>query len=158
MPRKVSTDDRVEAFDVLARYCWYVDEGDGEAWADLWTPDGVFAGAASHPIRGREAFKQIAASSLGGAFRHQHSNLFADYGETENDLIVRGYNLVTSWLNEPQLVSMGVARYHLIRSGDTWKIKSKATRMLVRNDYPVERLPPGFPIPANLATTWPPLS
>ena len=158
MPGRVTVEDRLEAFDVLSRYCWYVDEGEGDAWADLWTPDGVFAGATPEPVRGREALKKIATGSLSGGFRHQHSNLFADYGETRNDLIVRGYNLVTSWLGPPRLVSMGVVRYHLLRSADTWKIKSKATRMLVPADYLPERMPPGFPLPANIATTWPPLS
>lgn len=155
---KVSVEDTISAFDVLARYCWYVDEGDGEAWAALWTPDGVFAGATPEPIRGHEALKKIPETSLRAGARHKHANLFADYGESADDLIVRGYNLVTSWLNDPKMTSIGVARYHLVRRGDTWKIKSKSTRMIVSKDFPTDGMPDGFPLPADQPSRWPPLT
>ena len=37
--------DRVMIADLLARYVWAADYGTPEEWADLFTPDGVFAGA-----------------------------------------------------------------------------------------------------------------
>jgi hypothetical protein len=35
MGKKLTLADRAEVTDVLARYCWHVDEGDSDDWADL---------------------------------------------------------------------------------------------------------------------------
>ena len=67
--KKVNVEDRMEVYEVCARYCWYVDEGDSEAWADLWTEDGVFAGVTPEPLRGREALKGVPPTSIAGRFQ-----------------------------------------------------------------------------------------
>ena len=157
MSKKVSLEDRAEISDVLARYCFFVDEGRSDAWADLWTDDGVFVGIAPEPIEGREALKMIPGWSLSGGCRHKLVNLILEYGDTDNDMVVRCYNLVTGWLNDASFNSFAVARYTLVRVGDTWKIKSNRVRMLMPAGYDPAGYPEGFPYPANQPTHWPPI-
>jgi hypothetical protein len=154
--KKVSVEDRLEVYDLLARYCWHVDEGDAEAWADLWTEDGAFSGVSAETIRGREALKHVPGNSLSGGTRHNLINVIMDYGDTTDDMIVRGYNLVHSWMAGGAVACNAVVKYHLVRRGDTWKIKSNQARLQVPPGSP-NQLPPGFPTPANQPTTWPAL-
>jgi hypothetical protein len=39
---RLSAEDRLEIFELLARYCWAIDCDDGPAWAATFVPDGVF--------------------------------------------------------------------------------------------------------------------
>jgi hypothetical protein len=154
--KKVSVEDRLEVNDLLARYCWHVDEGDCDAWADLWTEDGVFAGVTPEPIRGREALKQVPAWSLSGGSRHNLINVIPEYGATEDEITVRAYNLVFSWMNAGAINCNAVALYKLVRRNGEWKIKSNQVRMQVPPNAP-QQLPAGFPTPADQPTTWPPI-
>lgn len=152
---KVTTDDRLDACDVLARYCFLLDEGDADGWVSLWEEDGVFIGTRSEAVRGHAALRSAAALTLAGGMRHYITNIICDYGDTTDDLIVRGYNLVISWLAEPRLFANAVVRYHLVRRGDGWKIKSNQVRLQVPPDFPADRLPEGFPIPNDQPTRFP---
>lgn len=157
MGKKVTLEDRAEISDVLARYCFFVDEGESDAWADLWTEDGVFAGVTREPIRGREALRQVPVWSLSGGCRHKLVNMIPEYGESEDEMIVRCYNFVTSWLDDARFNSLAVARYHLVRQGDTWKIKSNQVRMMMPAGHAPNMHPEGFPYPANQPTRFPPI-
>jgi len=154
--KKVSVEDRTEVYEVCARYCWYVDEGDSDAWVDLWTEDGVFAGVTPEPLRGREALKSVPATSIAGGCRHNLVNIRMEYGDTEDDIILHGYNVVFSWAAGGAIICNAVVRYHLVRRGDTWKIKTNQSRLQVPPNSP-SQLPPGFPTPPTQTTTWPPL-
>jgi hypothetical protein len=158
MTKIVSLEDRAKVEDLLARYCFFVDEGESDAWADLWTEDGIFAGATPKPVAGREALKGVPIWSQSGGCRHSLVNLIMDYGETNDEMIVRGYNLVTNWLDDAKLGVLSVVRYHLVRRGDIWKIKSNAVRNLVPTNRPPGDLPEGFPYPSDQPTRFPPLS
>lgn len=157
MQKKMSLEDRAEIMDVLARYCFFVDEGASAEWVDLWTEDGVFAGVTPEPLRGREALAMVPGWSLSGGCRHKVVNVIPEYGDTTDEAIVRCYNFVSSWLGDASFNSLAVARYHLVRRGDTWKIKSNQVRMLLPTGFNPEQYPKGFPLPANQPTTWPPL-
>ncbi|HEY3695853.1 nuclear transport factor 2 family protein [Phenylobacterium sp.] len=157
MGGKVTLEDRAEVSDVLARYCFFVDEGESDAWTDLWTEDGVFAGVTPEPIRGREALKQVPVWSLSGGCRHKLVNPILEYGDTDDEMIVRCYNFVTAWLNDASINSLAVARYHLLRRGDTWKIRSNQVRMQTPAGSDTNNYPEGFPYPANQPTKFPPI-
>ena len=154
---KVTVEDRLDAQDLLARYCLLLDEGDCEGWVALWEPDGVFIGTRREAVRGHDELRSAAALTLAGGIRHYLTNLACDYGDTRDDMIVRGYNLIISWLAEPTLFGNAVVRYHLVRRADGWKIKSNQVRLQVPPGFPADRLPDGFPIPNNEATRFPAL-
>jgi len=154
---KVTAEDRCEVSDVLARYCFFVDEGEVDEWVDLWTEDGVFAGVTPHQLKGREALRQVPGWALSGGSRHKLVNLIMDYGQTSDEMTVRCYNFVTGWLGDARFGTLAVAKYRLVRRGDTWKIKSNQVRMLTPAGFDPARLPEGFVYPADQPTRYPPL-
>lgn len=157
MRKKITLEDRAEITDLLARYCWHVDEGEAAEWADLWIEDGVFAGIAREPLRGREALMSVPVWALSVGARHKLQNVVMDYGSTDDEMVVLAYNFVTSWLGDAKFGTLALARYLFVRAGDTWKIKSNQVRLLAPADFDTDALPDGFPTPANTPTTWPPL-
>lgn len=76
MSASLSADDRWNIYDLYARYCWELDYGDAEAWADTFTEDGHHAGNSGTNVRGREALIEYATTvgSLIRAKALQHWN------------------------------------------------------------------------------------
>jgi SnoaL-like domain len=81
MADRLTTDDWVAISDFMAEYCWRVDEGDGDGWAALFTPDGVFSGATPEPYVGPEQLRMIPINaykdSNQGMMRHIVANMTA---------------------------------------------------------------------------------
>ncbi|MBX3511491.1 MAG: nuclear transport factor 2 family protein [Hyphomonadaceae bacterium] len=157
MPEKLSLSDRADITDLLARYCVYLDEGEADAWLDLWLDDGVFAGASPQPLRGRQALAQLPVRSLSTGSRHLLGNIVADYGASKDEIVVRCYNLVTSWLGGGRFNSMAIARYELVRVGDSWKIRSNRIRRMMPGEPDPNMFPEGFCYPADQPTKFPPV-
>lgn len=131
----VSTDDYVAVADHLARYCWKVDTGDIDGWAELWTEDGIFRGTGPKDIVGREALRNVPAGvkqSCGNRMVHLAGNLYCDYGENNDTIIAHFYNYVTTWLSgapgTPSVLARSVAT--LVRNGDGWLIQMNHVDML----------------------------
>jgi uncharacterized protein (TIGR02246 family) len=76
--------DRLEIQELAARYCWADDTGDGEAFAAVFTPDGVFK-STRHNARGRAELvalgKSIAPPKPAG-IQHWVTNMVID-GDAE---------------------------------------------------------------------------
>jgi uncharacterized protein (TIGR02246 family) len=120
----VTGPDRDAISQILARYCWAFDAGDGDAYAALWTEDGVLSGFGA-PSVGHAALKQAVAQSfeqLGGKTRHHLHNVVMAYAGLGDEVRVEGYNLVTNWAEMPSLFAMVESRFVLRREGETWKI------------------------------------
>lgn len=109
--------------DLLARYCWAFDAGDGDAYVALWTEDGVLTGFGP-PSVGHVALKQAVAQSyeqLGGKTRHHMTNLVMEY-DGEDQVRIKGYNLVTNWAEKPALFAMVEQGLTCRRIDGGWKI------------------------------------
>jgi len=131
----VSTDDYVAVADHIARYCWKVDAGDPDGWADLWLEDGVFTGISPEPIVGREALRQVPIgikASVGYTMAHKAVNIFCDYGESKDVIKAHLYNFVTTWMSgepgKPNVMARCVMT--LVRTGGGWKIKTNEADLL----------------------------
>jgi ketosteroid isomerase-like protein len=74
----LTTEDRLAILDLIARYNHAYDQGDGEAYADTWTEDGVFEGART--ARGRAELQAMPQSSAerGWSVRHWTANPVID--------------------------------------------------------------------------------
>ena len=133
MGKRVSIEDHVAISDLWGRYCWLIDEGRADEWVALWTEDGVFADFGPNPMVGSEALKSmsIGFAASGGKSRHMAGNLHCDYGENENIVIARFYNLVTDWAKGGSFKLMGICQATLVRDGHGWKIKRNDVRMLM---------------------------
>jgi hypothetical protein len=123
----VSTDDYVSISDFFGRYCWRVDAGDEEGWADLWAEDGVFAGVLPEPVVGREALMAIPRNAFAGSqgkLRHHVGSLNCDYdGDSRDIVIARYYNLVTNWLQGGAFTCLAASTVRLRRDGTSWLIE-----------------------------------
>jgi len=126
MGKQASTADIAAIGNHMGRYCWLVDEGEAEAWANLWTEDGVFTGISPEPVVGREQLKHIPITAFkdhGGKLRHMIGQIYVEYGSNENEAIAKFYNLVTEWQNGGKFFVMALCTVLLVRAGDGWKIK-----------------------------------
>jgi hypothetical protein len=132
---KISVEDWVDISNLLGRYQWLFDRGDGEAWATLFTEDGVFEGLGPTPFRGHEALKQI--PPMGGYFRflarHMPGSIWMEYGEGQDEIFVHLYNLFSTWLPEegPRFQQMADCTLHLARIDGEWKLKSNVIKGLL---------------------------
>ena len=120
----VTGTDRDAIADLLARYCWAFDAGDGDAYVALCVDDGVLSGF-GEPSVGHEALRQAVAQSyeqLGGKTRHHLHNVVMEYDGGPNTVRGKGYNLVTNWGDTQALFAMVEQRFGLRRVGDDWMI------------------------------------
>ncbi len=62
MKPKVSLEDRVEIEELMARYCWALDTGDFEGYADCFAEDGWLAHWPQGKCVGREGLKRATQS------------------------------------------------------------------------------------------------
>ena len=127
----LTSDDRSAIQDLLARYCWHFDEGEGDAWADLWTVDGSFTGIPD-PAHGRETLRQLPAGFHGmfaGRMRHQIVNVAADPGPAADQAEVRAYSLLSDWREAGKLFAFAKLSMQLRRVSGAWKIQSLHAQM-----------------------------
>lgn len=135
----VSTDDYVAVLDHIGRYCWRVDAGDADGWADLWTDDGVFTGISPEPIVGREALRHVPLGVVGehgDGCCHKACDLFCDYAGSTDTIHAHFYNFVSVWETDKPArpYVMARCRMTLVRRGGGWLISRNDARMLVSGE------------------------
>ncbi len=121
----IDTADRLAIDDLLARYGWAFDQGDGDAYAALFAEDGVLTGF-GEPFRGRAALAALAQGTLAqsnGKWRHHLTNLTCRYVEGRDTVEAKAYQLVTNWSQTPAAFHMMLEpRWTLRRAGHGWEI------------------------------------
>jgi len=128
MPAPIAAEDRFAVADLLARYCWFIDEGQATEWAALFTDDGALEGALAEPVRGTAALADFAATlyrTNKGKSRHQFGNLWLEPGPDSNTLIARFYNQISTWDGaETRLKGMALSTATLRRdgAGEAWRM------------------------------------
>jgi ketosteroid isomerase-like protein len=129
----IKTDDRSAIVDLLARYCWLVDEGDGDGWAALWTKDGKFTGM-QPPLEGTEQLRQLPPGFFGmgdGKLRHVITNIVVDAGKTADEASAKGYSSVYDVrAGAGKLMIFARVTYTMVRLAGQWKIKALHADML----------------------------
>lgn len=69
-----SVEDRLDLYDLFARYCRYIDSGRAAEWVALFTDDGCFDIVGQMTLRGAEqlaGMPAMLAENSGGKWRHQ---------------------------------------------------------------------------------------
>jgi len=129
----IKSDDRSAIVDLLARYCWLVDEGDGDGWAGLWTKDGKFTGIPT-PMEGTDQLKHMPPGFYGladGKLRHVITNIVVDEGKNADEAFAKGYSSVYDIrAGAGKLMGFAKANYTLVRQGGQWKIKALHADMM----------------------------
>ncbi|WP_436790841.1 nuclear transport factor 2 family protein [Yinghuangia sp. YIM S10712] len=129
MSEPVPTADILAVHDLVARYCWYVDENRGEDWAALYTEDGIFEGSRPEPVCGRAALAEVPGgihALYNGKMRHHYGNLYVDSGTDANSLTARFYNQVSVWENGGgalHVLSVNTASLVRADTGAPWRIQ-----------------------------------
>jgi len=128
----LTLDDQTQIRELMARYCWLVDEGEGDAWASLWTADGSFTGIPD-PLQGREALSKMPGGFFGiaqGRLRHHITNIVASVGDRAGQADVKAYSVVSDWREGGKLLAFAKIRLTLLRESDLWKIKALHAEMM----------------------------
>jgi 3-phenylpropionate/cinnamic acid dioxygenase small subunit len=128
----LTLDDHTQIQQLIARYCWLVDEGDGDGWASLWTLDGAFTGI-PEPLHGREALRKMPGGFFGisqGKLRHHIANLWVTPGDREGRAQVKAYSVVSDWREGGKLLVFAKVTFTLLHDGDAWKISALHADMM----------------------------
>lgn len=90
---------RLEIDALMSLYCHLVDHDQGEAWANLFVPEGVFEVKGVLKLEGRDslgAMPGVVKQQGQGQWRHQVTNVVIDKLDGA-DARVRAYGIVTDW-------------------------------------------------------------
>jgi hypothetical protein len=120
--RALDPDDRWGIQDLLSRYCHYFDSGEGDAWADLFTADGVCE-VPSLRLAGREELRALPAMSAErseGKFRHQITNILTE--PTGEGATFKAYGLMTDWREGGALMMLATYTGSLTKGPGGWRI------------------------------------
>jgi ketosteroid isomerase-like protein len=123
-PHPVEARDAHAIQDLLARYCWFFDEGDADGYATLWTEDGELSGFGD-PVRGLAALRQLVEGTYAdskGKLRHVLTCVTMSHGETSESVTAKGYNLVTRWDSGGQLLFNVKETFKLRRTEAGWRL------------------------------------
>jgi hypothetical protein len=121
----IDIQDWAQINELLARYCWAVDEADGQAYAALWTEDGELSGIAPVPLKGPAALAGMADGIRGTGMRHLYSNLICEYVDAARERVrARFYNYVARYGEAPGPVGMAVCHAEFVRQTGGWKLKT----------------------------------
>jgi hypothetical protein len=123
--------DRIEIQELVARYCWAIDTGDGEGVADTFVADGVFDGGRS--FVGREQLigfgrgDHVPGNRPETAAQHWVTNMVFSGGSTA--ATVRSY-FVRHSITDGKLLVARVGYYvdELVKDNGSWLFKSRTYR------------------------------
>ena len=121
----LATQDIVEITQLYAAYNLAVDDGDGEAFAGCFVPDGAFDPGGGELITGTAALAAFARSVPAGVpgIRHVGSNVLVDGdGDAASG---RSYLTVVIAGAQPTLLMTGRYRDTLRRDGGRWRFTER---------------------------------
>lgn len=123
MTSVTATEDRDAIRDLYARYCWHIDTGAADEWADCFTDDGEFLVEGGEPLVGREALRAFAASLTTGGLHHMVLNEAIDI-----DGDAAAYRSSVLVVSHGAIVTTGRAQDSLRRVDGSWRIASRRFR------------------------------
>jgi 3-phenylpropionate/cinnamic acid dioxygenase small subunit len=129
---RLTLNDHTQIHQLIARYCWLVDEGEGDAWANLWTVDGSFTGI-PEPLQGQEALRTMPGGFFGiaqGKLRHHITNVLVSPDDRDGHVQVKAYSMVSDWREGGKLLVFAKIKFTLLRETDSWKIKALHAEMM----------------------------
>ncbi len=119
-----SAEDLEEIRKLLAQYCYTIDSRDADAWANLFTEDGVFHYALGEPIIGREALRQFVSQVPDDRHHLTMNEIIEVDADDADDATVRAYALVTKE-SPPVISAVGDYEDTLRRTADGWKFAQR---------------------------------
>jgi ketosteroid isomerase-like protein len=128
----IDVQERHRIEDLLARWCWLMDGGNGDDWAALWTDDGVFTGI-PEAARGPEQLAKLPVEFHkmgGGKFRHTMSNVALEQGDSPDEVVASVYSTLTNWNEGGAMIGFAKVRFTFAKVGGVWKIAAQHAESL----------------------------
>lgn len=129
--------------DVLSAYCFYVDDGEFDKWADLFSEDAVFDAGPQGKMQGRAAIRDFIAKAVplkgeGPARKHCTMNSMIQLNGTEAK--VDSYIVVVREAEQGIMTSLA-GRYEdlLVKQGDTWRFKVRKIHFDITGDLGLKK-------------------
>ena len=114
------TADRLDILDLTARYNHAIDSGDGEGWAQTFTPDGVFKSARGE-IVGRADLAKFATDWFAGSEDTRRHWVCNQIVEVDGDVATqRAYLQLVRSGSEPTILSTARYEDRLVRGDSGW--------------------------------------
>ena len=123
---QLSTEDRLQIAEIVARYCWAIDQRRWDGFADLFTDDcrldfgdvmGVFEGRA-----GIERFTTV-MTGLDLFMRHYGTNLIVEGDGRE--AVARSYVLAITGTGPARAQATGRYEDRLVKADGRWRIRER---------------------------------
>lgn len=112
--------DRLDILDLTARYNHAIDSGDGESWAQTFTPDGIFRSARGD-IVGRADLAKFATDWFAGSEDTRRHWVCNQVVEVDGDTATqRAYLQLVRSGSEPTILSTARYEDQLTRGADGW--------------------------------------
>jgi uncharacterized protein (TIGR02246 family) len=123
---RITAEDRWEINDLYARYAFGWDEGDGDAWAAVFTADGIFHRPEAPPLVGRDALAAFVTErkDIQPGIRHFNTNLVV---EVDGDVVRGTAYCFAPRIADGQLRLRAIGRYHdvLVRLDEGWRFAER---------------------------------
>ena len=125
-------EDKLEILDLIGRYSHAADGVNPEAYADVFTEDGVFHGRAGQPdeliLRGRDkllAFHRRAIEQRGARQTRHHQSTTIFLEASDNRAITRTYLLTTTTAQGvwPQVGLTSIYEDKMVKTPEGWRIR-----------------------------------
>ncbi|MCE2485250.1 MAG: nuclear transport factor 2 family protein [Desulfurellaceae bacterium] len=124
--------------DVLSAYCFHVDGGEFDKWAELFSEDALFDAGPRGQVQGRAALRDFIAKAVptqgeGPARKHCTMNSMIQVNGTEAK--ADSYIIVVREGEQGILTSLA-GRYEdlLVKQGDTWRFKVRKIHFDIAGD------------------------
>lgn len=117
--------DVADIHGLLAKYCWAFDTGDGDAYADNFTPDGTMEGQ-GHKFQGPDELAAFAAKSFPSTLATQHWNGNILLDATDDGVVGRCY--MFGVVQKDGQLSVGVIGYYddlIVRTDAGWRFQRR---------------------------------
>jgi hypothetical protein len=124
----MTIDDREAILEVLSRYCHYVDGGEADKWAELFTEDGSFARAGGSfdigvgPFSGRAALRKMASHFRADGLHFSANPVITVDGD---EATVSSYVLVLQGREHPEVRMSGLYQDRLQKVDGQWLFSSR---------------------------------
>lgn len=129
--------------DVLSAYCFYVDDGEFDKWAGLFSEDAVFDAGPQGKMQGRAAIKDFIVKAVptqgeGPARKHCTMNSMIQVNGTEAK--VDSYIIVVREADQGIMTSLA-GRYEdlLVKQGETWRFKVRKIHFDITGDLGLKK-------------------
>lgn len=123
-PPAIRADDYLAISDLLARCCWYFDEGDADGYLSVWDDEGELTGFAG-AVKGAAGLRRLAQDTYAesqGRLRHVLTNITICYDKDVDSATARGYNLIIRWDQCGKLIFNVHETFELRRTPSGWRL------------------------------------